>query len=90
MPRKSVKSIRINPNLRCLRIYPVEGTKRAVEDLVTVGFKLTRPQEIGMARVLLAAAQDWEEIDVTGFRRKERSDHTFSITVTSAVEREGR
>jgi len=84
MPRKSARSIRINPNLRCQRIYPVEGTKRSAEELATVGFKLTRDQAIHFARVLLAVAQDWEEIDVTGFRRKERFDHTFPITVTSA------
>ena len=71
MPRRSVKSLTIKPNLRCQRIYPVEGTKREVEALVTVGFKLTRQQAIDLARVLLAVTQDWEEIDITGFRVQE-------------------
>lgn len=84
MRRKSAKSITINPNLRCQRIYPVVGTKRTVQDLVTVGFKLTRQQAIDLARVLLAATQDWEDIDITGFRRDMRSDGTFQMTVTSA------
>jgi hypothetical protein len=84
MPRKSVKSITIRPNLRCQRIYPVGGTKRAVEELVTVGFKLTRQQAIDLARVLLAVTQDWDEIDITGFRLDRRSDGTFQMTVTSA------
>jgi hypothetical protein len=83
MPRKSVKSISVNPNLRCQRIYPVEGTKRAVQDLATVGFKLTRQQAIDLARVLLAVTQDWSDIDITGFRSKMRSDGTFPVTVTS-------
>jgi hypothetical protein len=87
MPRRSAKSITINPNVRCQRIYPVAGTKKVVEELQTVGFKMTRAQAIELARVLLAVSQDWEEIDVTCFRLQERkSDHTFAVTVTSAVE----
>jgi hypothetical protein len=56
-----------------------------VEELKTVGFKLTRQQAIDLARVLLVVSQDWEDIDVTGFRLKEFSDSTFAITVTSAT-----
>ena len=85
MPRKSARSVAINSNLRCQRIYPVKGTNKTVEDLTTIGFKLTREQAIDFARVLLAVTQDWSEIDVTGFRSKERSDGTFPITVTSAA-----
>jgi hypothetical protein len=85
MSRKSPKAIRISANVRCQRIFPVPGTKKVVEDLDTVGFKLTQPQAIHLARVLLAVAQDWEEIDVTGFRfKKRKSDGTFPLTVTSA------
>lgn len=84
MPRKSASSIRVSPKLRCQRIYPIKGTKRNVEELKTVGFKLTRQQAIEFARVLLAVSQDWDDIDVTGFRCKRFSDSTFPITVTSA------
>jgi len=85
MPRKSAKSITINPNVRCQRIYPVEGTKKVVEELETIGFKMTREQAVDLARVLLAVTQDWQEIDVTGFRHeKRRSDGTFRLTITSA------
>jgi hypothetical protein len=84
MARKSARSVTINPNLRCQRIYPVRGTSKTVDELTTVGFKLTRAQTIELARVLLAVTQDWNEIDITGFRSKERSDGTFPITVTSA------
>ena len=86
MPRRSAKSITIDPNVRCQRIYPVPGTKKVVDQLQTVGFKMTRDQAIKFARVLLAVSQDWDEIDITGFRMEERkSDHTFAVTVTSAV-----
>lgn len=62
------------------------GTKKLVEDLDTIGFKLTRQQAVDLARVLLAVTQDWQELDITGFRRKRRrSDGTFRLTVTSAV-----
>lgn len=84
MSRKSVKSIKISPNLRCQRIYPVEGTKRTAAELKTVGFKLSREQAVSLARVILAVTQDWEQIDITGFRFKRRADNTFQITVTSA------
>lgn len=85
MARRSAKSIRINANVRCQRIYPVERTQKVLNALETVGFKLTREQAIDLARVLLAVAQDWHEIDITGFRfEKRRSDGTFRITVTSA------
>lgn len=85
MPRKSARAVRISTNLRCQRIYPVSGTTKVVEDLGTIGFKLTQRQAIHLARVLLAVTQDWEEIDVTGFRLKKRkSDDTFPLTITSA------
>jgi len=85
MPRKSAGAVRINTNVRCQRIYPMSGTKKIVEDLETVGFKLTQSQAIDLARVLLAVTQDWQEIDITGFRlEKRKSDGTSRITVTSA------
>lgn len=85
MPRRSAKSITINPNVRCQRIYPVAGTKKVVHELDTVGFKMTREQAIDLARVLLAVTQDWQEVDITGFRfEKRRSDNTYRLTITSA------
>jgi hypothetical protein len=48
-----------------------------------VGFTLTKEQAIHLARVLLAATQEWDTIDVTGFRLQKRSDGTFPITITS-------
>jgi len=68
--RVSASSLKIDANVRCQRIYPVEdgeATKK-IADLKTVGIKLSREQAIHLARVLLAASQDWEEIDITAWR----------------------
>jgi len=85
--RKATSNIRINPNVRCQRIYPVEdqaNSRKTLADLKTVGMKLTREQAIHLARVLLAAAQDWQEIDITAWRiYKRKSDGTYNVTVTS-------
>ena len=42
MARKSATSIKINPNARCARIYPVENTPKSMKDLQTVGLKLSK------------------------------------------------
>ena len=85
--RQSPGSITIDPNVRCQRIYPVEGTGKTIADLKTVGFKITRDQAIHLARVLLAVSQEWDEMEVTAYRFDQRkSDDTYHITVTSAVE----
>ena len=68
MPRKSPKSITVNANVRCLRVYPVEGTSKNVRDLKTIAVKLSKEQAIHLARVLLAVTQEWEEVDITAYR----------------------
>ncbi len=84
MSRKSPKSISINPNVRCVRIYPVESTDKTIKDLKTVGIRLDREQALQLARILLAVTQEWEEIDLTAYRlKKRRSDGTYQVTVTS-------
>lgn len=83
--RRSPRSISIDPNVRCLKVYPTSETKKSVSELKTVGLKLSSDQAIHLARVLLAAAQDWDEIDVTAYRHERRSsDGTFHVTVTTA------
>jgi hypothetical protein len=83
MPRKSPKSIVINANVRCLRIYPVEGSAKVSSQLKTIGFLLSKAQAVDLARVLLAVAQDWDRVELTGYRlEKRKSDDTFHITVT--------
>jgi len=84
MARKSIRSLSIDPNLRCSRVYPTEHTSKNVKELKTVGIKLTRPQALHLARVLLAATQDWDEVDITAYRFSRRSkDDSYHITVTS-------
>jgi hypothetical protein len=88
--RVSASSLRIDANVRCQRIYPVEDSEapKKIADLKTVGIKLSREQAIHLARVLLAASQDWEEIDITAWRvYKRHSDNTYNVTVTSAIKK---
>ena len=87
MPRKAVTSINIDPNVRALRIYPVEGSHKTIDQLQTVGIKLSREQAIHLARVLLAVSQSWDQVEITARRFERRqSDGTFSVTVTSYVD----
>ena len=65
LKRQSAGSISIDTNVRCLRIYPTEDTKRTVSDLQTVGIRLAKEQAIHLARVLLAVTQEWDEVAVT-------------------------
>lgn len=84
MARESSKSIKVNPNVRCLRVYPIEKTNKSIEELKTVGIKLSRDQAIHLARVLLAVSQEWREIDLTAYRLERRkADGTHQLTVTS-------
>ena len=83
--RRSPTAIEIDPNVRCQRIYPVEDTKKNVTELKTIGVKLAREQAIHLARVLLAVTQEWDEVDITGWRfEKRKSDGTYHLTVTSS------
>jgi len=72
MVRKSPRSISIDPNIRCLRIYPTEDTSKHVKDLKTIGIRLNREQSLHLARVLLAVTQEWDEIDITAYRFEKR------------------
>ena len=84
MSRKSPKDIRLKTNIRCLRIYPVEKSSKNISELNTIGIKLNREQAIHLARVLLAVSQDWDDIEITGYRFKESSsDGTYPLTVSS-------
>jgi hypothetical protein len=57
-----------------------------MEELQTVGLRLTREQALHLARVLLAVTQEWVEIDITAYRFKRRSsDGTYPVTVTSGA-----
>ncbi len=81
--RQSPRSIILNPNVRCQQVYPTPGSNRSLQTLQTFGIKMTREQAIHFARVLLAVTQDWEEIEITVYRLKQRKDGTHQITVTT-------
>jgi hypothetical protein len=85
MSRRSSRSVTINPNVRCLRVYPVEGTRRTLDELKTVGLRLSRDQALHLARVLLAVTQEWSEVDITAYPSRPRAtDGTYQVTVTSS------
>ena len=91
MPRQAIRSVTLDANVRCQRIYPVEGSKHQISDLKSVGLKLTPDQAIHLATVLLVAAttSDWKEIDITAWRlEKRKSDGTYHITVTGQTTRD--
>ena len=86
MPRKAASSLRVDPNVRVVRIYPTEQTKKSVKNLQTIGIKLSRDQSIHLARVLLAMSQDFDFLDITAYRFESRkSDKTYRMTVTGVV-----
>jgi hypothetical protein len=86
LKRRSASAVSVDTNVRCLRIYPTEDTKRTVSDLQTVGIKLSKEQALHLARVLLVVTQEWDEVDITGYRfRKRKEDGTYSLTITSPV-----
>jgi hypothetical protein len=85
--RQSASAVRVDTNVRCLRIYPTEGTKRTVSDLQTIGVRLTKEQAIHLARVLLVVTREWDEVDITAYRfRKREGDGTYRLTITNQVE----
>jgi hypothetical protein len=92
--RTSVKNLTVDQNVRSRRIYPVEDavntacpakhSKNWKGD--TVGFSLTKEQAIHLARVLLAATQEWDRIAVVAWLRdKRKNDGTYPVTVSSVV-----
>lgn len=83
MARRTVTSVKLKPDVRAIRVYPVEGSKRSIDELQTIGLRLSAEQAIHLARVLLAASQDWAEVEICARRFKQRkSDGTFEVTVT--------
>ncbi len=84
MKRLTINQVIVPPNLRALKVYPLEDTAKTIADLKTVGIKLSKDQAIALARVLLVASQDWDEMEITCYRKDKRSlDNTYSITVTT-------
>jgi hypothetical protein len=84
MPRESASSVSIDRNLRCLRVYPAEGTNKSTKDLKTVGLQFSKKQALHLARLLLLVTQQWDTVDITAYRyARRRIDGTYHVTVTS-------
>jgi hypothetical protein len=65
----------------------VEGTRRPIDELQTIGIKLSKQEAIHLARVLRVAAQDWDVVEITAKRFERRqNDETFPVTVTSFID----
>jgi hypothetical protein len=87
MPRKTINAVKVDTNVRCTRVYPREDTKRQMSELKTVGIQLNREQAAHLGLVLLMAAREWDQIDITAYRFDRRSeDGSYRLTVTSLVE----
>lgn len=82
--RKTANAIEVDTNVRCERIYPTESTKKKIDELQSVGIKLSKEQAVHLARVLLAVTQDWDNVDITAYRFDQRkSDGSYRLTITS-------
>ncbi len=69
-------SVKVDMHLRCLKVYPPEGADPNLDALPTVGVKLSREQAVALARVLLAGAQEWDEMELVAFRGEKSKDAT--------------
>jgi hypothetical protein len=92
-----VGQIVIDQDVRCARIFPVEDRTNTScpanhsknWEGATVSLRLKKREAIKLARVILAATQEWDHINITGWRYdRRRSDGTYRVTVTSQVEPE--
>ncbi len=82
--RKTVRSITVDSNVRATRLSPVESNEGAIAGLKTVGMTFTRQQAVHLSTVLLAAAQEWDTITITGYRfDRRKTDGTYHVTVTT-------
>ena len=80
--RKSVKRVIVDQNVRCQRIFPIEESKTGLCSAKhstrwtgkTIALQMTKDQAVHLARALLAATQEWNEIDITAFRFQRRAE----------------
>ncbi len=81
MPKKLLTSLTIDTHVRCLQIFPTEK-EAAYKDLETMGVKLSREEALHLARAILAATQEWEEVELVVHRfDKRKSDNTYLLSV---------
>jgi hypothetical protein len=81
VPSKPVTSLTIDMHIRCLQIFPKEKDA-AYKDLATMGVKLSREEALHLARAILAATQEWEEVELVVHRfDKRKADNTYLLSV---------
>ncbi len=81
MPKKSIINLGVDLRCRCLKVFPPPDAE-AYRDLATLRFRLNREQAYQLARALLAATQDWEEVEVVVHRFERRPrDGAFLVSV---------
>ncbi len=81
MPNKPFTSLTIDTHVRCRQIFPKEK-EAAYKDLETVGVRLSRDEALHLARAILAATQEWEEVELVVHRfDKRKSDNTYLLSV---------
>jgi GNAT superfamily N-acetyltransferase len=82
MPKGALDTIKIDLHLRCLQVYPSAETKGVGEEIATVGVKLSKEQAVNLARALLAATQEWAEIEIVAHRlEKRKTDGTYLLSI---------
>lgn len=82
MPKGPITHLSIDTHVRCQAVYPDAHASQVPPDLKTVGVKLTREQALHLARVLLAATQEWDTVELVAHRfEPRRSDGTFLLSV---------
>ncbi len=81
MPKKPTTTLSIDTHIRCRQIYPQE-TEAAFRDLKTMGVRLSREEAQHLAAALLAAAQEWQEVELVVHRfDRRKSDNTYLLSV---------
>jgi hypothetical protein len=81
MPQKPFTSLTIDTHIRCLQVFPKEEDA-AYKDLDTMGVRLSREEALHLARAILAATQEWEEVELVVHRfDKRKSDNTYLLSV---------
>ncbi len=82
MTKGPITQLTVDTHVRCQAVHPPAGDRRVSGDLKTVGVKLTREQALHLARVLLAATQEWADVELVAHRLEpRRSDGTFLLSV---------
>ena len=81
MPKKPFTSLTIDTHVRCRQIFPQEKDA-AYKGLETMGVRLSREEALHLARAILAATQEWKEVELVVHRfNKRKSDNTYLLSV---------